>query len=347
MKQRIMVLTLVLSIVLACSQLSVQLATPSWNTPLNPANAYPTTAATAFEPEPMTGILNPVTIEFCGRPSGPTVYGVGRTDVSSVVNGEAWFPAGAPGNLRSAQCVGGHFLVGPGGQADFGSRSGTISLWIKWDDTASQGRFWGQDSNFETRWFLRRLTLDWGSDTTLRGYKDDWTRDHWYFLAISWNETSNRLVIFWGDESTTPSVDVETDSWTRSVVGLHTENNIMSSRGMPNAQVLGHIDDFRYYDRERTLEEIQSDYRIPLTIFDPHLVHYYKFEDDLSDAVSSGNLVASGNYQYSTDVFSNESGWATSEVTIDVRDLKRLYALNGTFEDGNPGMNVNWLGDGQ
>ncbi|MFX1265340.1 MAG: hypothetical protein ACFFH0_08160, partial [Promethearchaeota archaeon] len=292
-----------------------------------------------------TGILNPVIVEHTGEASGPTQYVNGRTDVESTPGSEAWLPAGSPGNSRSADCSGGYFLVGVNGLADFGSPEGTISLWIKWDDTAPHGRFWGQDWNFETRWSANRLMLDWGSDNTLLCSKTDWIPDHWYFIAITWDEYSDTIEVFWGDETTEPIEDASTNSWTDSVVGFHTENNIMNSAGR-TAQVDGHVDDFRYYDAQRGRNEIRSDYREKLTGTESNLIHYYEFEDDLSDSAGTTYLTSSGSYSFSRDVAAAENGWRAEQIEVSVTDLRRLAALNGTFENGNPGVNVDWSGDG-
>jgi hypothetical protein len=301
----------------------------------------------AYEPDPLTGILDPVTVEHVGVPSGPTIYATGRTDTTETPTGEAWLPAGAVGNLRSAACDGGYFLVGAGGSTSFASPAGTISLWIKWDGSATNGRFWGQDGNFETRWSSGRLVLDWGGDGNLQGTKSDWIAGHWYFLAITWNETFHRLSIYWGDENTLPTHDASSITWSSTVLGLLTQNNIMNSAGRTTAQVAGHVDDFRYYDVERELEDIQGDYTLVQTGTEPGLVHYYEFEDDLTDSSGAGDLVSSGGFEFSRDVFSGDSSWVASQVALNVRNLKMLYALNGTFDNGIAGANVDWTGDGQ
>ncbi len=292
-----------------------------------------------------TGNLNPVLIEHIGEASAPVQYSSGRTDVVSSPGSEVWLPAGSPANTRSADCTGGYFLVGTGGTADFGSREGTISMWIKWDVTAPHGRFWGQDYNFETRWSGGRIVLDWGSDTTIQGTKNDWEPDHWYFIAITWSENANTIEIFWGDEHTAPVEDFSTTSWTDSLVGLHAENNIMNSAARAT-QVDGHVDEFRYFNEQRGRNELTEDYRTPLTGTEPGLVHYYEFENDLSDSAGTTHLVASGSHSFSRDVPSAENGWRAEQIQVSITDLKRLVVLNGTFESGYPGVNVDWFGDG-
>ncbi len=207
----------------------------------------------------------------------------------------------ASNNLYSADCTGDYFLVGTGGSANWVSTSGTISFWIKWDVTALNGRFWGQDGNFEARASLGAIVLDWGGTGSLTGTKTDWSTDHWYFIAIVWDGTNDDLFIYWGDETTTPTLDNSNTNWLTDVTGF-TQNNIMNSRGGFYA-VDGHIDDFRHYDIARTLSEIQSDYKQQLTGSESGLVNYYQFENSLSDSAGSDDLVASGSsWDYSLDV---------------------------------------------
>ena len=298
-----------------------------------------------LESDTEAGILSPVVVEHIGEASGPTEYLNARTDTVSTPESEVWLPAGSPGNTRSADCSGGYFLVGAGGSADFGSSEGTISMWIKWDGTAPNGRFWGQHYDFETRWASGRIVLDWGEDTTLQGSKSDWEPDHWYFIAITWDENSDSIEVLWGDEITEPIEEASTSTWTDSIVGLHSENNIMNSAGR-TTQVEGRVDDFRYYDIQRGRNDLTSDYREKLTGTEPHLTHYYEFEDDLSDSAGSTHLTPQGVYSYSRDVPAAENGWIAEQIAVSVTDLKRLVVLNGTFENGNPGVNVDWSGDG-
>jgi hypothetical protein len=340
-------LSVLVSVVLVCMPIPALPIRSEHSMGLSNSEASGTSSTpAAYEPDPLTGILDPVTVQHVAVPSGPTIYTTAGTDITKHPTGEAWLPAGAVGNLRSASCDGGYFLVGAGGSADFASHAGTISLWIKWDETAPNGRFWGQDGNFETRWSSGRLVLDWGGDGNLQGTKSDWVVGHWYFLAITWNETSNDLTIYWGDENTLPSHDASTTTWFSTVLGLHTQNNIMNSAGRTTAQVLGHVDDFRYYDTERGIEDIQNDYMMVLAGGEPGLVHYYEFEDDLTDSAGGADLVSSGSTEFSRDVFSGDSEWVASQVAVNVRNLQMLYAKNGTFDSGVAGTNVDWIGDG-
>ena len=326
--------------------------------PISAISAVPVTFSTHFSStgtvsrtsqngfDTYSGHLDPVLVEERAVPLEPTIYTSARTDVSASADAEVWLPAGSPGNIKSAECDGDYFLVGDSGSADFGGVAGTISLWLKWTDNAASGRFWGQDQDFETRWSLGRLVLDWGGDGSLTGNKNDWVSNHWYFIAITWNETSNDLTIYWGDEETSPDVDAVASSWYSSTIGRHTENNIMNSAARVNAYTTGRIDEFRFFTVERTLEQLRSDYLSTLTGEEPFLSNYYEFEEDLTDTAGDDDLHPTGSCEYSLDVFRGSSGWLGSEVTVTVRDLQRLVALNGSFVNGNAGSNVDWFGDG-
>lgn len=292
-----------------------------------------------------TGILNPVSIEHNAASAGPTSYTYDRTDVTPTPSSELFIPAGPAGNLRSADCTGGYFLVGSGGSTSFASAAGTISLWLKFDTANPNGRFWGQDGNFETRWSTNRLVLDWGTDTSLTGTKSSWLANHWYFIAITWDQATNTLAIYWGDEDNQPAMDASTGSWTSYVTGRLTQNNIMCSRGTASYHVDGHVDDFRYYTVQRNIDEIRSDFNISLTGSEADLEHYYQFENLLDDSASSTNLVSSGSYSFSKDVFSGDDGWKAEHIEVNIRYLEQLYALYGSFDTGVPGTATDWFGD--
>ncbi|MHA2024870.1 MAG: hypothetical protein ACW98U_03120 [Candidatus Thorarchaeota archaeon] len=296
--------------------------------------------------ESVTGTLDPIKIEHIGTIAGSSVYQIGRTDVEPSPGSEAWLPIGTRGNSFSADCDGGYFLVGSGGSADFGSSSGTISLWLKWHLTAPNGRFWGQHFDFETRWAGNRLTLDWGTDTTFQGTKTDWIPDHWYFIAMTWDENTDSIAIYWGDETQKPIEDAITTTWTGNVSGLHTENDIMNSAARTTTQVDGHVDEFRYYDVQRNLEQLTNDYNITLTGSEPGLSNYYKFEDSFVDSSGSANLVPIGSTLFSHNVYIGEEQWRAEQIEVNVRNIRSLYVLNGSFEGGTPGVNVDWNGDG-
>ncbi|MHA1907095.1 MAG: hypothetical protein ACW98Y_07360, partial [Candidatus Thorarchaeota archaeon] len=291
------------------------------------------------------GILEPVLIEHTGSASGSSAYALEQNDVTPTPSTEVFLPAGHPSNDYSADCTGGYFLSGSGGSADFGSPAGTISLWIKWDQSAPSGRFWGQHYDFETRWSGGAMVLDWGGDGSLAGSKNDWIPNKWYFLAIVWNETSNSLAIYWGDEETSPVIDSAATLWTGSVVGLHSENDIMNSAAR-TSQVDGHIDDFRHFNVDRNIGNLTADYNVPLSGSEEGLTHYYKFDGDLSDSVGAQDLVMAGSSSFSEDVHRYSDSWVAEQIEINVRSINKLSVLNGTFDTGVPGTNEDWSGDG-
>jgi hypothetical protein len=289
------------------------------------------------------GVLDPVLIEHTGAASGGIQYQVGRTDTEHNPSSAVYLPTGVSGNSYSAECSGGYFIV----DDSFASSEGTISLWIKWDVNAPHGRFWGQDTDFETRWENDRLRLDWGSDNTILGNKNDWISNYWYFISIVWDQSTNYLAIFWGDEDTEPTEDVSSFLWTASVVGVYYENNIMSSRRQPSYSVNGHVDDFRYFTIARSLEDLRSDYKTILTGTEEGLAHHYEFENDLTDSIGGVTLDSVGSYSFTKDVVFGESSWNAEQIEVGVRNLQLLHVLNGTFDTGYPGENRDWGGDGQ
>jgi hypothetical protein len=295
----------------------------------------------AYASETQMGTLAPVAIEHNAASAGPITYISNRTDVTPTPSGELFLPSGPAGNLLSADCTGGYFRVGTGGSTSFASAAGTISLWLKFDTADPNGRFWGQDANFETRWQSNRLVLDWGSDTTMTSIKSSWLTDHWYFIAITWDESLNTLAIYWGDETNQPVLDISSTTWIYSVTGLLTENDIMNSRN-GNYRVNGHVDDFRYYSNQRQLDELRSDYRLTLTGYEADLVHYYRFESSLSDSTGTSSLIASGSYSFSQDVFSGNDGWRAEHIGVDIKDIEQLYALYGSFDSGVQGTATDW-----
>ncbi len=293
-----------------------------------------------------TGTLDPILIKLTGSSNGMTRTGTLRTDIQSNPFSEAYLPVGAPGNYYSGRCNGGYFLVGSGGSADFSSPTGTISFWAKWASNAPHGRFWGQHADFETRFQNDRFTIDWQTDTSLQGTKTDWDIDHWYFFAITWNQYTNSLAIYCGDETTLPTLDGSTAGWTGSVVGLHTQNNIMDSIGRVGQQVDGYVDDFRYYSASKNLAYLQSNYHSTSIISDPDLAARFRFENDYTDAIGSLDLQLVGACSISRDVPRKSEGWIGDQIKVTASNVRKLYALNGTFESGNPGTNEDWFDDG-
>ncbi|MFW9848310.1 MAG: hypothetical protein ACFFF4_04175 [Candidatus Thorarchaeota archaeon] len=335
-----------IAIILVCMPSS----TPS-NTQTNSTATIPTSDSEPYftdspfiNSEIKTGVLDPITIEHTAS-SIPSPTKTLRTDTNSQPDYNVYLPSGVAGNSYSAYCDGGYFQVGTGGSADFSSPAGTISWWGKWVGTPAHGRFWGQDQDFETRWSAGSIVLDFGGDNTLIGSKSDWVVDHWYFFAITWDMNTDFLAFYWGDENTTPVEDASDSSWTNSLTGLHLENRIMNSKQI-NDPVNGYIDDFRYFTIQRSLEDLQGDYETVLSGNEPGLSHYYKFENDLSDSAGNIDLVPVGSFSHTRDVYKDINGWRGRQIDLSISNLQTLYALNGTFDNGIPGTNLDWLGDG-
>ncbi len=203
------------------------------------------------------------------------------------------------GNSHSLDATGGYMIVG-NGNPDWGSTSGTISFWIQWDTVAN--RPWGQHTDMEARMSGTNLVLDWGGDNSLTS-STSFTSGQWYFIAITWNEATNELTLYVGDEDTAPAVDASTSSWFSAVsTGGVTQNNFMASRGGLNP-IDGHGDDLRYYDTDRSLPEIQSDYNTELTGSETNLRSYFKLNNDFDDIGPDNNDGSgSGSYSFSSSV---------------------------------------------
>ncbi len=207
--------------------------------------------------------------------------------------------SGVTTNSHSLDATGGYMRVG-NGTPDWGSTTGTISFWIQWDTVA--GRPWGQHDNMETRFSGTNLVLDWGGSSSLTS-STSFTSGKWYFIAITWNEFSNDLILYVGDENNAPTVDASTGSWfsTVSTVGV-TQNNFMASKGGVNPTD-GHGDDLRYWNTDRGLAAIQSDYDTELTGSETNLRSYFKLNNNFDDIGPDNNDGSgSGSYSFSTDV---------------------------------------------
>lgn len=202
-------------------------------------------------------------------------------------------------NRYSLDATGGYMIVGTG-TPNWGSVSGTISFWIKWDVVGN--RPWGQHGNMELRFSGSNLILDWGGDASLTS-STSFIPDKWYFLAIVWNEGTDRLYLYVGDQNSTPVLDAANNNWMSAVstVGV-IQNNFLASRGGVNPTD-GHGDDLRYWNVDRSLTAIQGDYKLELTGLEPNLQSYYRLNSNFDDSGSSNNDgTGSGSYSFSTDV---------------------------------------------
>ncbi len=202
-------------------------------------------------------------------------------------------------NTHSLDATGGYMRVG-NGTPDWGSTTGTISFWVQWDTV--DGRPWGQHDNMETRFSGTNLVLDWGGTSSLTS-STSFTSGKWYFIAIVWDEFSNDLILYVGDEDSAPTVDASTGSWFSAVstIGV-TQNNFMNSRA-GFYQVDGRGDDLRYWNTDRSLAAIQSDYDTELTGSETNLRSYFKLNNNFDDIGPDNNDGSgSGSYSFSSSV---------------------------------------------
>ena len=129
-------------------------------------------------------------------------------------------------NTYSFDATGGYLNIG---SVNWGSTTGTISFWIQWDVVSN--RPWGQHDNMEMRFSGSNLVLDWGATGSLTS-ATSFIAGKWYFIAVVWNESTNRLYIYVGDETNSPSLDAQNTAWTSAVsTAGGTQNNFMNSRG--------------------------------------------------------------------------------------------------------------------
>jgi hypothetical protein len=198
------------------------------------------------------------------------------------------------------------------GTADWGSTEGTISFWVKMDGSV-QGRFWGQDDNMETRWSGTNLLLDWGGASSMTSAYS-FSADTWYFVAIVWDETNDDLRLYIGDETNTPSLDVNSLSgtWT-STTPSPTENRFLNGLG-GDQPVDGHGDELRYWNVARNLTQLKSDYNLELTGSESNLRSYFKLNGDFDDKGPDNND-GSG---YDDYLFSSDVPFLTETIQVDV-----------------------------
>ncbi len=176
------------------------------------------------------------------------------------------------------------------GNEDWGSQTGTISFWVKRDDTSNNDRFWGQHNDMEIRYYYGDLMLDWGTSSGTSGCVriDDPVPDtgKWYFMAVTWDEIDNDLFVYVGDEDNAPQLVGSNYNWTYSVSdeGIDYGNLFMRSGSGYGSEVDGQADELRYYDTARSLAEIQSDYKQALSGTEANLVSYYMLDGTTEDS---------------------------------------------------------------
>ncbi len=211
----------------------------------------------------------------------------------------AIYVGGPPANTHSLDATGGYMIVGDG-SPDWGPTVGTISFWAKWDTVAN--RPWGQHQDMEFRITGSNLVLDWGGTTSLTS-STTFVAGTWYFIAVVWNENSNDLYLYVGDENNAPTLDTSDLGWGGSVSTLGvTENNFMASGG-GNGPIDGHGDELRYWNTDRSLPEIQSDYNTELTGSEANLRSYFKLNNNFDDiGPNNDDGSGSGSSSFSFDV---------------------------------------------
>ncbi|UCC58780.1 MAG: hypothetical protein JSW14_02390 [Candidatus Bathyarchaeum sp.] len=220
-------------------------------------------------------------------------------------------------NTHSLDATGGYMIVGDG-SPDWGSTTGTISFWIQWDTIAD--RPWGQHNDMEARVSGTNLVLDWGGTSSLTS-STSFTAGEWYFIAIVWDENTDDLYLYVGDQDTSPAQDAYNSAWTSTVSTLgFTQNNFMASRGGVDPTD-GHGEDLRYWNTDRSLPEIQSDYYTELAGSETNLRSYFKLNNNFDD-MGPDNNDGSGSGSYSF----------VSEVPFDAPPTEnlRVYIWTGT-----------------
>ena len=240
-----------------------------------------------------------------------------------------WLVIYADDNSHSLDAIGGYMILG--GNPNWGSPTGTISFWMKCDAVA--GRPWGQVEDMETRFSGTSLVLDWGAAGSLTS-ATSFTTGKWYFIAIVWNENTDQLILYVGDETNVPAQDAISNSWSSSVSTLGvTQNNFMASKG--GVEPLdGHGDELRYWNTARSLASIQGDYNTQLTGSEANLKSYFKLNNNFDDLGPNNNDGSgSGSYAFSTD-----TSFASSAEAIRV-DVWSGGAWQNVFADLTDGWN--------
>jgi hypothetical protein len=281
--------------------------------------------------------------------------------------------------VGSFDAQGGYLRIGSaapftGDPEDWSSPQGTISFWFKRDnvfygDGGSSGdRLWGQNVNMETRFNSTgsNFSLDWGAggENAINTTNPFTGIDTWYFIAITWNDATDQLKVYSGNE-TAISLLAENLTWggDMSAVGLITENLFLNSSGgnsSKNFGVNGKGSDLRYYDIARDLTQIQSDYKTRLSGSEAGLQAYFPLQADLIDAGPSGiTATAIGTTGWSADTV-DVSGFDCGIGTASYDDNR--HGAGGTFTPQNSlnsnaangydgyhqvtGFSPNWLEDG-
>ena len=159
----------------------------------------------------------------------------------------------------------------------------------------------------EMRFSGSNLVLDWGESSALTS-STSFVSGRWYFIAVAWNEYSNHLELYVGDQDNPPVLDAYNNYWSSSVSNLGvTQNNFLASKGGVEP-VNGHGDELRYWTTDRSLTDIQSNYNAQLAGNEANLRSYFKLDNNFVDSGPAGdNASASGSYSFQTDTPFNAS----------------------------------------
>ncbi len=242
---------------------------------------------------------------------------------------------------NSLDATGGYMNIGDSGsnQIDWGSTKGTISFWVKRDATSDSDRFWGQHNYMEIRYSSGDIALDWGvssgsSYSTIRISDPVPQTGKWYFIAVVWNQDSDDLYLYVGDEDNQPTERAHNNNWTRNVTSRDVDeiNSFMRSGSGYGSPVDGRGEELRYYDIDRSLADIQSDYKQELVGNETDLVSYYRLDGDFTDLGPAGSAASA----------SGSTGWSpeTPLGNPAVIDEHSIDATGGYMEVGNG--NVDW-----
>ncbi|HLC01103.1 MAG TPA: DUF2341 domain-containing protein, partial [Candidatus Bathyarchaeia archaeon] len=230
-------------------------------------------------------------------------------------------------NTHSLDATGGYMNIST---ANWGSTVGTISFWIRWD--AVSNRPWGQHDNMETRFEGSNLVLDWGAVGSLTS-STGFTASKWFFIAIVWNENTNRLYLYVGDEDNLPTLNAQNTAWTSAVstAGV-TQNNFLASKG-GTEPTNGQGDELRYWNIDRALSQVQSDYKTELTGSESNLRSYFKLNNNFDDIGPNNNDGSGyGSYSFTTNVPSMGLYLSDFPVMISFTDVD---LANDAQDDGD------------
>ena len=238
-----------------------------------------------------------------------------------------WLVIYADDNSHSLDATGGYMAIG--GNPNWGSVTGPISFWIKWDTLF--GRPWGQHEDMEMRISGTNLVLDWGVAGSLTSVTS-FTTSKWYFIAVTWDENTGDLFLYVGDENNAPTQDAYNNAWTDTVSNKgSTANNFMASKGGIEPTD-GHGDDLRYWNTDRSLAAIQGDYNHQLLGSETSLRSYFKLNNNFYDwGPNDNDASGSGSYSFQADT---AFGLSSETIRVDVWNGSTWVNVLSDLADG-------------